>query len=350
VKHARLLLLPALLGACAAIAVTDPPPQGNRGPDGFQNNYPHPQIAGGFWKWRWQRLWQDRPDPPPGGWQLPATKADSAFLRANRSAPTLTWIGHATLLVQAGGVNILTDPHFSARASPLPFAGPTRQVAPALALAELPHIEAVVISHNHYDHLDRESVTALARQPGGPPQFFVPLGLATWFREAGIETVTELDWWQSRGVGGVALHFTPAQHWSRRGLTDRNATLWGSWVIEAPGFRFLFAGDTGYSLDFRDIGARFSGFDVAALPIGAYEPRWFMRPQHVDPQEALQIHHDLRARCSLAIHWGTFVLSDEALDEPPRALAAARAAAGVAEDRFRVVPFGQTVGADCRPL
>jgi L-ascorbate metabolism protein UlaG (beta-lactamase superfamily) len=268
-------------------------------------------------------------------------KPDAGFLAANRSEPTLTWIGHATLLVQIGGVNLLTDPHFTERASPVGFAGPKRRVPPALSLAELPHIDAVVISHNHYDHLDAGTVRQLNRQAGGAPRFFVPLGLKAWFAQEGIDNVVELDWWEHIEHMGLDVHLVPVQHWSARTPWDRNRTLWGGWMVEHPSLRFFFAGDTGYSKDFADIRGRFGPIDLAAIPVGCYEPRWFMKANHVNPEESLQIHRDLGARRSVGIHWGTFRLTDERLDEPPQKLAQALAAAGVAQEEFFLMKHGE---------
>lgn len=310
-------------------------------PDGFRNNYPHDGKQS-FWKWQWQRWTGGAPRDPEGGYQFPLQQPDAAALARNRSEPTLTWIGHATFLLQLGGVNVLTDPHLTERASPLSFAGPKRHVPPALAIGDLPHIDAVVISHSHYDHLDLRTVKALNSQAGGPPMFFVPLALKAWFREQGIESVTELDWWEGVEHKGLRFNLAPVQHWSARTLWDRNRTLWGAWVIEHPGLRFLFGGDFGYSRDLADIGRRFGHIDLAALPIGAYEPRWFMRIMHVNPEEAVQAHRDLNARYSVGMHWGTFKLTDELLDEPPKKLAEALARAGVPPDRFFVMQHGQT--------
>ena len=269
--------------------------------------------------------------------------------------PAVTWIGHATVLAQLGGINVLTDPHFSRRASPVSFMGPERQVDPGIALAALPRIDVVLISHNHYDHLDDASVRGLNAQAGGPPVFIVPLGLKAWFAELEIVSVVELDWWQSHTVAGPAgpaeLVPTPVQHGSGRGLTDRMQTLWGGYAVFAPDLHLYFTGDTGYSKDFADIRERFAarqrpkagaGFDLALIAIGAYEPRWFMATQHIDPAEALRIHHDLGAQRSMGIHWGTFELTDESLDEPPRRLARERSAQGVAADAFFVTAIGET--------
>jgi L-ascorbate metabolism protein UlaG (beta-lactamase superfamily) len=312
-------------------------------PTGFRNNYAQ-IIPGRFWTWQFERWQKGLPATPEGGWHFPVDRPDVAWLAHNRSEATVTWIGHATVLLQVGGLNVLTDPQFSERASPVSFAGPKRVVPPAIALDTLPHIEVVVISHNHYDHLDEASVLALARQPGGPPRFYVPLGVGAWLRARGIEPAGELDWWDARDVGtsGVRVHLVPVQHWSARTLWDRDETLWGGYVLEAPGYRVFFAGDTGYSRDFADVASRFGRFDLAVLPIGAYEPRWFMSRQHMDPAEAVQAQRDLHAAQSLGVHWGTFVLTDEPLDEPPKKLAEALDAAGVPRDAFWVFRHGET--------
>jgi L-ascorbate metabolism protein UlaG (beta-lactamase superfamily) len=329
------VLLLLLVGCVTAFAYYDPAKR-HRTAEGFRNNYPHPQ-KGGFWKWKWDQ-WRERlPRRPEGGYRFETARAD---LSEN---PSVTWVGHATVLLRIGGLNVLTDPHFSERASPLTFAGPKRVVAAVPALHELPHIDVVVVSHNHYDHLDFYSVAKLADQPGGSPRFFVPLGLKDWFTRRGIEEVVELDWWESRAFKGLEVHFVPVQHWSKRTLTDENQTLWGGWVLRHPELAFFFAGDTGYSKDFADIRARFGGFDLAAIPIGAYEPRWFMKIMHLNPAEAVQVHKDVNARQSLAIHWGTFDgLTDESLYEPPVVLANERAAAGLSERDFFVLKHGET--------
>ncbi|MEO8040293.1 MAG: MBL fold metallo-hydrolase [Betaproteobacteria bacterium] len=310
--------------------------------DGYRNNYPTGWTRGSFWKWQWERWTKGLPKPLPPGWHSQTVQPDIAWLKSNRTETAITWVGHATLLLQVGGLNILTDPHFTERASPLSFLGPRRLVPPLPALAELPHIDAVVISHNHYDHLDEGSVRQLAAQAGGSPRFFVPLGLKAWFAGKGIDDVVELDWWQAVELAGVKLTLAPVQHWSARSLWDRDKTLWGGWRVERPGFSFFFCGDTGYSEDFNDIRKRLGPVDLAAIPIGAYEPRWFMKVMHVNPDEAVKIHRDLGAVQSIAMHWGTFILTDEPVDEPPQRLAAALRAAGIEADRFALMKHGET--------
>ncbi|MDX1496163.1 MAG: MBL fold metallo-hydrolase [Salinisphaeraceae bacterium] len=305
---------------------------------GFKNNYPHPSKD-----WGDVALWilkEYRPDPRK--YNFPMAQNDPAWLKSNRQEPTLTWIGHATFLLQVNGKNILTDPHLTERASPLPVGPPVRKVEPGLTFSELPHIDAVVISHNHYDHLDLPTIQRLAAQPGGPPLFLVPLGIQAWMREQGINTARELDWWEQVAALDLNFHFVPAQHFSSRIGVDRNKTLWGGWVIEAPGLRSYFAGDTGYSKDFKDIGARFDGFDLALIPIGAYDPRSVMAAMHVTPEEAIKIHQDVGSRHSVGMHWGTFRLTVEPMDEPPQRMASARANAGIAEKDFVVMQHGET--------
>ena len=349
------LLLPlALLAAAAnaAPAAASPPPHHRDG--SFQNNYLQfaPRGLLELMQWRLQAARAGLPRPPATA--TPQVAPDLAFLRANAGAgtamqPTATWIGHATVLLQMGGLNVLTDPIFSERAAPVQWAGPKRAQPPGVALAELPRIDAVVISHNHYDHCDAASLKALNQQAGGPPLYLVPLGLKDWLADIGVTNAVELDWWQAHRLNGVEIVLTPVQHWSARGLTDRLKTLWGGWAFFAPDFHAYFAGDTGYSKDFADTRARFAprqtdgGFDLALIPVGAYEPRWFMTEQHVNPDEAVGLHQDLGAKRSLGIHWGTFELTDESLDEPPKALAAARRQKGVAETDFSVTAIGQTL-------
>lgn len=350
-RMARLLTCGLLAVCCATCSHVNPYYDSSRPhhlQSGFRNNYVSDFFTGSFWRWQWERWRDGLPKPPASLAELQPVHPDIEWLKQNRSVPTATWIGHATVLLQVGGLNILTDPIFSERASPLSWIGPKRKMPPALALAELPHIDAVIVSHNHYDHLDLPTLKALNAQAGGPPLFLMPLGVGDWLRRQGISKVVQPDWWQSHQLAGVRLHFVPVQHWSGRGWFDRFETLWGGWVIETDsdaashakadsttllvadtpvagaasrrGLKIFFTGDTGYSQDFADIQRRFGSFDFAMIPVGAYEPRWFMRHQHVNPAEAVQIHLDLQARRSLGIHWGAFELTDEALDEPPRAL------------------------------
>jgi N-acyl-phosphatidylethanolamine-hydrolysing phospholipase D len=228
--------------------------------------------------------------------------------------PSVTWIGHATLLVRMDGVTFVTDPMFSERASPVSFAGPERQVPPGVPIDQLPRLDFATISHDHYDHTDFPSVQALAAR--GVP-FIVPLGLGELVRAAG-GTATELDWWQHTTVGSVQIHCVPAQHFSGRSLTDANQRLWAGYVVAGPTRRFYHAGDTGYFDGFRTVGERLGPIDLAALPIGAYDPSSIMKFVHLNPEEAIQAAIDARATTAVGMHYGTFDLTDEPLDEPPR--------------------------------
>jgi N-acyl-phosphatidylethanolamine-hydrolysing phospholipase D len=319
-------------------------------PEGFRNNYPH-ESGGSFWKWQWERVAKNTVAPAPAsGWAsvLPSMKPDVDFLRSNRNERTITWLGHATVLLQTNGVNIITDPVFSERTSPVQFAGPKREVPFMMSSSELPDIDVVFVSHNHYDHLDEGTILDFkTRFPRAT--YIVPLGLKAWFTAHGITNVRELDWWDAFELAGIKYTFTPAQHWSKRSLADTNRSLWGGIVIEAARgervepWKFIYTGDTGYSQDFKDIAERFpGGFDWAAIPIGAYEPRWFMKAQHVNPDESVQILNDLNAKTALAVHWGAWRLTDEALDLPPKDLQIALQKYGVDPARFAVFKNGET--------
>jgi L-ascorbate metabolism protein UlaG (beta-lactamase superfamily) len=252
-----------------------------------------------------------------------------------------TFVGHASFMLQVGGLCILTDPIWSERASPVPFAGPKRVRDPGQALADLPAIDLVLVSHNHYDHLDLPTLRQV-KQRWNPP-VITGLGNADYLAPTGLLPVTELDWWQSVTVRGVTVTYVPAQHFSARGPFDRNRALWGGFVIQGGGSTVYFAADSGWCDHFAEIGRRFPGIDLALIPIGAYQPRNLMRLAHIDPEEAVQAHLALGARRSLGMHFGTFRnLTDEPIDEPVQRLRHAAAAAGLAEGVFDVLDFGQT--------
>lgn len=253
--------------------------------------------------------------------------------------PSITWIGHATFLVRMDGVTFLTDPMFSKRASPLSWAGPARLVPPGVPLDALPHVDFVTLSHDHYDHTDVASIRALAAHGA---RFVVGLGMGDLVRANGGEAI-ELDWWQSTKIGPIEVHAVPAQHFAGRGLFDADRRLWAGWVVVGPTRRFYHAGDTGSFEGFRAIGERFGPLDLAALPIGAYEPNAdIMHFVHVNPEEALQAGLAVRARRMVGMHWGTFDLTDEPLDEPPRRFHAAGAAAGLDPDQVWTLAVGET--------
>ena len=264
---------------------------------------------------------------------IPKVPNDGHELAAFEPGASFTWVGHATFAIHDGADVILTDPHFGGRALL-----PARLVAPGIPLAAVPSDAFAVISHAHYDHLDAFTVDALPETV----QWFVPLGLGRWFRKRGRPNVVELDWWQSASRGRWTITCLPSQHWSRRLGIGTNRSLWCAWLINSGERRYFFAGDTGYFEGFAEYGRRFGPIDVAMLPIGAYPPRWFMRWQHMDPGEALQAYLDLGARTMLAMHWGTFDLTDEPADLPPLELAERVAERHLDPERVRALAIGET--------
>lgn len=269
-----------------------------------------------------------------GSTQSPAPRVDLDLTRVAQppragEPARLTWLGHASWLVQLDGVSLLIDPIFSESIGP----GVKRFVPPALGVEQLPRIDAQLVSHNHRDHLDLPSLRAVgSRVVAGQ-------GLAEFFAESQL-ACTELDWWAETRVGDVSIRFVPSQHWSRRGLSDENATLWGGFVIEGSRARLYHSGDTAYFEGFSEIGRRVGSIDAALLPIGAYDPAWFMSKQHMNPEEAVQAFVDLGARHFVAMHFGTFKLTDEPLDEPPARLAQEWARRALAPHACHVLPIG----------
>jgi L-ascorbate metabolism protein UlaG (beta-lactamase superfamily) len=243
------------------------------------------------------------------------------------------WIGHATYLINNGDITILTDPIFSKRASPIGFAGPKRMIPPAMTLDDLPQIDVVAVSHNHYDHLDIWSLKKLYKL-NPETIFLVPAGDRLKLIKAGIENVYEMQWWGAFNLSNTTFHFTPVQHWSKRGLFDRNKSLWGGWFIQSNDLALYHAGDTGYSSDFKTTYERLGAPDYSFIPIGAYDPRWFMKDSHVNPEEAVQIALDLKTPHSFGMHWGTFTLTDEPVLEPPARLKEALKEQNLAPDFF----------------
>jgi L-ascorbate metabolism protein UlaG (beta-lactamase superfamily) len=257
------------------------------------------------------------------------------------AAAVTTFIGHATFLIQTPAGNIITDPVFADRAGPFSVIGPRRVRPPAVRFDDLPPIAAVLLSHNHYDHCDRRALAALARR--FDPIVVTALGNGRLVRASGIRRVVELDWWDDTGAAPVPITATPARHFSARTPFDRNRALWAGFVLTLGGARVYFAGDTAYGTFFADVRRRFGPIDLALLPIGAYEPRWFMQAVYMNPAEAVQAHVDLEARQSVGMHFGTFQLTAEAIDDPPRALDAACRARGIDPAAFRSPAFGESI-------
>jgi N-acyl-phosphatidylethanolamine-hydrolysing phospholipase D len=324
-----------------------------RAPDGrFYNPWPdsEPRGLGDVLKWSRERRAQPRADTVRRG-AFPVATPAIVHPRAAATEHTATWVGHSTVLLQLGGCNVLTDPVFSQRASPVQWAGPRRLMDPALPLNALPPLDVVLLSHNHYDHLDRDSVKWIVRQHPRAT-WIVPLGLGALILRWGARHVVELDWWEEATIDGLRVTATPARHFSARFLHDRNRSLWCGFAFEVNGRRVYFAGDTAQHPAFGEVGARCGPFDFVMIPIGAYDPRWFMRRFHVDPEEAVQIYQDVTSPHAdaslplmLGIHWGTFRLTDEPMDEPPLRAAARWRAVGLDDDRLWIARFGET-----RPL
>jgi N-acyl-phosphatidylethanolamine-hydrolysing phospholipase D len=330
--------------------LTKPDRTAHHAPDGsFRNPWPDSEPRGwrDVMRWNRQRRKQSLPPTPLRNF-FPTTTPSITHPRASATDYTATWVGHSTILLQFGGLNVLTDPMFSERAFPVQWAGPRRIMDPALAIDTLPPLDIVLLSHSHYDHLDKPAVKRIAKAHPRAT-WIVPLRLGAYIRGWGAREIIELDWWQETAVGELRVTATPARHFSARRLGDRNKTLWCGFALEMKGKRALFAGDTAYHPEFGAVGAQCGPFDFVMIPIGAYDPRWFMHVVHVDPEEAVQIYQEIVAPHAsqplplmLGIHWGTFRLTDESMDEPPRRTAARWRDVGLDEDRLWIARFGET--------
>ncbi|MFZ1864347.1 MAG: MBL fold metallo-hydrolase [Polyangiales bacterium] len=285
---------------------------------------------------RWQLGFHDekRPRAPATGVAVPVVANDGRMIR-QATKDALTWIGHASFLIQLGGKSALIDPVMSERLT----AVLRRNVAPGLDWPALPKIDVVLVTHNHRDHMDAPTLKRLGRDP----VYVVPRGLGGWFDRAGFPRIIEMDWWQEEEIEGLHVTFVPSQHWSRRGLTDMNESWWGGYVIERGGLRVYHSGDTAWFDGFSLIADRCGEIQAAMLPIGAYAPRWFMRTQHMDPEDAIRAFDALGADKFVAMHWGTFKLTDEHLAEPPELLRDLWERRGL-HDHQRLVPaIGETL-------
>lgn len=308
-----LLVGSAFVYGCALSGPAWKGPKGDHfdGTKFFTPGAPAREGTSGFFKWQLERkagTWSAYRDEPPG--PPPPVRVGLGVLR-------VTFINHATTLLQLDGVNVLTDPIYSDRCSPVSFAGPHRVRPPGIRFEDLPPIDAVVLSHNHYDHMD---VATLKRLQLAFPhlKIFAGLGNKAFLESQGLREVFELDWWQSATLGGtpVTVMSVPNQHFSNRGLLDADATLWTGWVLEGTNGRAYFGGDTGYGPHFKAVGDKLGPFRLAVLPIGAYSPEWFMGPIHMTPADAVKAKGELRAEVMVPIHYGTFPLADDGETQP----------------------------------
>jgi L-ascorbate metabolism protein UlaG (beta-lactamase superfamily) len=303
------------------------------------HNHAFDPVARGLKEFVKLRLTHKRADWPK--W-VHVTPAPAPLARVEGDRLRVTFVNHATVLEQTQGMNFLTDPIWSHRSSPFSWIGPRRVRPAGIRLEDLPPIDAVLVSHDHYDHFDMATLKLLARRK--ETLFFSGLGSAELFEKAGLAgRVHEMDWWEGSELpGGVRIHYVPAQHFSGRTLWDRFERLWGGFALETPGGPVYFCGDSGYCDHFKEARERFGPFRLAILPVGAYEPRWFMGHMHMDPAGSVQASLDLQASYSIGMHYGTFQLTDEPVDGPVHDLAAALKTAGLPDRQFRLLDFGES--------
>ena len=330
------VLTASLLSACSLMGDKPYPVSDHSDGSRFYNRDGSDKGLNDISQFLWQSLWNESPWPE----SLPNPVASTLPDRVNDGIRA-TYINHATVLIQVDGLNILTDPIWSERASPVTFAGPKRIRPPGVSISDLPEIDLILISHNHYDHLDTETLKQLRQRQDKAPVIVSGLGNAALLADLGYEKAVELDWNASTVVENSTVHFVECQHRSARGLFDQMRTLWGSFVVETSEGNIYFAGDTGYSPHFKEQGERFGSFALSILPIGAYEPRWFMKDIHLNPEEAVQAHIDLNSEQSLGMHFGVFQLTWEPVDQPVIDLNASLEANRIDAERFWALEPGQ---------
>jgi len=320
-----------------------PDPTHHDGPGLFRNPWKihNPRLAE---LWRFARESRRDTDPTRPG-SFASTESKPAIPRAKADELSVTWVGHSTFLIQTGNRNVLTDPVWGKRASPVPIAGPRRYMPPGMPLTDLPPIDVVLVSHNHYDHLDARTVRRLSElHPDA--EWLAPLGLERLLARLGATRITEADWWHQETVHGLTMTAVPAQHFSGRGF-KRNQSLWCGWVVSDRHCTWYFVGDTGWFPEFGEVAKRTGPSDLIFMPIGAYEPRWFMAPVHVNPEEAVEAFRQLtqnnaRPATMVAMHWGTFKLTTEPMNEPPIRTRTAWQEAGLADDCLWILAHGET--------
>jgi len=333
-KYLTLLYLFILSESCSAIKIEKDIKQIKAPFDGNRFNNIEPFKDKGFLsllKWRITRNGADWKDVSNQQFYKPEYQRSKEL--------KLTLIGHSTVLIQINNINILTDPHYSKRSSIVTWAGPKRIIEPAIKISDLPPIDLVLISHNHYDHLDIPTLKLLNAKFS--PKILVGLGNKGLLESNGIKNVIEMDWWDKFLFNGISISFTPVQHWSARGLFDKRKTLWGGFLVEADK-KIFFAGDTGYGKVFKMINQKYGEIDIGLIPIGAYEPRWFMKDSHVNPEEAVKIFLDLKLKHGFGIHFGTFKeLTDEPIDKPIKDLSQALLKYNINKNNFIAPVFGK---------
>jgi len=305
--------------------------------DGKEFKNPNGQVSQGLGAvFKWMRTRKRDPWPKAKDWSIPEKSFDQP------GGIRVTFVNHSTFLIQVGEFNILTDPVWSQRVSPFSFMGPARKRPPGVRLEDLPNIDLVLLSHNHYDHLDKQTLKTIHQVHR--PQVLTPLGVGAYAKKIGMNPCEDLDWWQSQSFHDHSIKITalPASHFSSRGTLDRNATLWCGFFIESELGNVYFAGDSGFGEFFNDIAERTADMDIALLPIGAYKPEWFMSPIHTSPSEAVKVHKILNPGISIASHFGTFPLADDNTERALNDLKAAKTMEDVAEEKFITLDEGRS--------